>query len=113
MSGFQAPYTPGWDNHGMPIESAIIKQNKLDRKKMSIPEFRNACRDFAGKFVDVQREKMKRLGTLGDWDRPYPVSYTHLDVYKRQMYASEEWYGTPHMGMRSSGSSCDLSLIHI
>ncbi len=71
MSGFQTPYTPGWDNHGMPIESAIIKQNKLDRKKMSIPEFRNACRDFAANFINIQREQMKRLGTLGDWDHPY------------------------------------------
>jgi len=71
MAGFQAPYVPGWDNHGMPIESAIIKQNKLDRKKMSIPEFRNACRDFAAKFVDIQRDQFKRLGVLGEWDKPY------------------------------------------
>ncbi|MEG2518656.1 MAG: isoleucine--tRNA ligase [Oscillospiraceae bacterium] len=71
MSGFQAPYVPGWDNHGMPIESAIIKQNKLDRKKMSIPEFRDACHDFAQSFVDIQRDQFKRLGVLGDWDHPY------------------------------------------
>jgi len=71
MSGFCAPYVPGWDNHGMPIESAIIKQNKLDRKKMSIPEFRNACRDFATNFVNIQREQFKRLGVLGEWDKPY------------------------------------------
>ena len=43
MQGYYAPYIPGWDNHGMPIESAIIKKNKLDRKKMSISEFRDAC----------------------------------------------------------------------
>ncbi|NCB73682.1 MAG: isoleucine--tRNA ligase [Clostridia bacterium] len=71
MAGFQAPYVPGWDNHGMPIESAIIKQNKLDRKNMSIPEFRNACRDFAAKFVDIQRDQFKRLGVIGEWDKPY------------------------------------------
>jgi len=71
MTGWQAPYTPGWDNHGMPIESAIIKQNKLDRKKMSIPEFRDACHAFAENFVNIQREQFKRLGVLGDWDRPY------------------------------------------
>ena len=47
MSGYRTPYVPGWDNHGMPIESAIIRQNKLDRKKMSIPEFRSACQKFA------------------------------------------------------------------
>ena len=47
MSGYRVPFTPGWDNHGMPIESAIIKQNKLNRKSMSIPEFRSACHKFA------------------------------------------------------------------
>ena len=55
----------------MPIESAIIKQNKLDRKKMSIPEFRTACEKFAQNFVDIRREEFKRLGVLGDWDHPY------------------------------------------
>ena len=71
MTGWYAPYTPGWDNHGMPIESAIIKKNKLDRKSMSIPEFRNACREFAGSYVDRQREQFKRLGVIGDWENPY------------------------------------------
>ncbi len=71
MSGFRVPYTPGWDNHGMPIESAIIKQNKLDRKKMSIPEFRNACHKFAEDFVEKQRDQFIRLGIHGDWAKPY------------------------------------------
>jgi isoleucyl-tRNA synthetase len=71
MAGFHAPYTPGWDNHGMPIESAIIKQNKLDRKKMTIPEFRSACEDFAQNFINIQREQFIRLGVLGDWQHPY------------------------------------------
>ena len=71
MTGKKAPYIPGWDNHGMPIESAIIKKNKLDRKKMSVAEFRNACKQFASDFVDIQRTSFKRLGVLGEWDRPY------------------------------------------
>ena len=71
MSGFKVPYVPGWDNHGMPIESAIIKKNKLDRKKMSISEFRSACHKFAQDFVDIQMTSFKRLGVLGDWDNPY------------------------------------------
>ncbi|MDR0491889.1 MAG: isoleucine--tRNA ligase [Oscillospiraceae bacterium] len=71
MTGWFAPYTPGWDNHGMPIESAIIKKNKLDRKKMSIPEFREACQEFAWSYVDRQRDQFKRLGVIGDWDNPY------------------------------------------
>ncbi len=71
MEGFRAPYRPGWDNHGMPIESAIIKKNKLDRKRMSIPEFRSACEKFASDYVDIQRTSFKRLGVTGDWDHPY------------------------------------------
>ena len=71
MSGFYAPYIPGWDNHGMPIESAIIKQNKLNRKKMSISDFRRACHEFAMKYVGIQMDSFKRLGVLGEWDKPY------------------------------------------
>ncbi len=71
MTGWHAPYVPGWDNHGMPIESAIIKKNKLDRKKMSVPEFRSACHQFAADFVDIQRSQFIRLGVLGDWEHPY------------------------------------------
>ncbi len=71
MEGYRVPYIPGWDNHGMPIESAIIKKNKIDRKKMSIPEFRTACHKFAQKYVDVQKGQFVRLGVTGDWDHPY------------------------------------------
>ena len=71
MRGYYTPYVPGWDNHGMPIESAIIKKNKLNRKAMSIPEFRSACHDFAQHYIDVQREGFKRIGVVGDWDHPY------------------------------------------
>ncbi len=71
MSGYRVPFVPGWDNHGMPIESAIIKKNKLDRKKMSIPEFRDACHAFAQNFVNVQKEQFIRLGITGDWEHPY------------------------------------------
>jgi isoleucyl-tRNA synthetase len=71
MTGWHVSYTPGWDNHGMPIESAIIKQQKLNRKQMSIPEFRDACHEFAQNYVDIQMEQFKRLGVLADWDHPY------------------------------------------
>ena len=71
MSGFQVPYTPGWDNHGMPIESAIIKEQKLNHKAMSVSEFRTACHAYAEHYLDVQRTGFKRLGVLGDWEHPY------------------------------------------
>ncbi len=71
MLGYQATYVPGWDNHGMPIESAIIKKNKLNHKTMPIPEFRSACEAFAESYVQRQMASFKRLGVVGDWERPY------------------------------------------
>ncbi len=71
MQGYYTPYVPGWDNHGMPIESAIIKKNKLNRKAMPIPEFRTACAEFAENYIQRQMAGFKRLGVIGDWEHPY------------------------------------------
>ena len=71
MEGYLVPFTPGWDNHGMPIESAIIKKNKIDRKKMSISDFRRQCHEFAQDYVNIQMGQFKRLGVVADWERPY------------------------------------------
>ena len=71
MAGYQVWYTPGWDNHGMPIESAIIKEQKLNHKAMSVSEFRSACEQYARKYVGIQMENFRRLGVLGEWDNPY------------------------------------------
>ena len=71
MRGYYTPYIPGWDNHGMPIESAIIEEQKLNHKAMSVADFRSACEAYALKYVGIQREGFKRLGVVGDWDHPY------------------------------------------
>ncbi|MBR5343457.1 MAG: isoleucine--tRNA ligase [Oscillospiraceae bacterium] len=71
MRGYWTPYIPGWDNHGMPIESAIIKEQKLNHKAMSVSDFRTACHDYAEKYVQKQKEGFMRLGVIGDWDHPY------------------------------------------
>ena len=71
MRGYYTPYVPGWDNHGMPIESAIIKEQKLNHKAMSVADFRRACEAYARKYVDLQREGFRRLGVIGDWEHPY------------------------------------------
>ncbi|WP_026700162.1 isoleucine--tRNA ligase [Salibacterium aidingense] len=71
MNGFHAPYVPGWDTHGLPIETALTKNKKVDRKKMSVAEFRKACEEYALDQLDRQREQFKRLGVRGDWDNPY------------------------------------------
>ncbi len=74
MSGKDAPYVPGWDCHGLPIEWMIEKQyqkKKIKKDDVDPIEFRAECRAFAAKWVDVQREEFKRLGIFGDWDKPY------------------------------------------
>jgi isoleucyl-tRNA synthetase len=71
MAGFRAPYIPGWDTHGLPIELAVERELKDKRSKMSSAEVRAACRDYAMKYVGIQREEFKRLGVLGQWDDPY------------------------------------------
>ncbi len=71
MRGYYTPYIPGWDNHGMPIESAIIKEQKLNHKEMSVADFRSACQAYAEKYIGIQKEGFKRLGVIGDWDNLY------------------------------------------
>lgn len=71
MLGFRAPYVPGWDTHGLPIELAVERDLGGKRHAMSAADFRRACRDYALKFVDIQRQEFRRLGILGDWGKPY------------------------------------------
>jgi isoleucyl-tRNA synthetase len=71
MAGFDAPYVPGWDCHGLPIELNVEKEKHAPDKDRSPVEFRRACRAYAEKYVASQREDFKRLGILGDWDAPY------------------------------------------
>ena len=76
MAGFHAPYTPGWDTHGLPIERQAIKAYGMDRDKVSVAEFRSKCEEFAREHVDTQRTQFKRLGVIGDWENPY-LTLTH------------------------------------
>jgi isoleucyl-tRNA synthetase len=72
MAGFRTPYVPGWDTHGLPIELAVEREiPRGKREAMSAAEIRRACRDYALRWVDVQRAEFQRLGVLGDWARPY------------------------------------------
>lgn len=70
MSGFYAPYVPGWDTHGLPIEQVLAKQG-VKRKEMDLVEYLKMCRDYALSQVEKQREDFKRLGVSGDWENPY------------------------------------------
>ncbi|MDA8241346.1 MAG: isoleucine--tRNA ligase [Nitrospiraceae bacterium] len=71
MKGRYAPYVPGWDCHGLPIELQVDKNLGEKKDKIDIVEKRTLCKEYASKFVDIQREEFKRLGVFGDWDDPY------------------------------------------
>src|SRR5438093_1390766 len=77
MSGFNAVYVPGWDCHGLPIEHQVDKELGLDRPGIDVRnamdpiEKRRKCREYANRFIDIQRSEFKRLGVFGDWDNPY------------------------------------------
>ncbi|MEW4223359.1 isoleucine--tRNA ligase [Rossellomorea marisflavi] len=70
MSGFHAPYVPGWDTHGLPIEQALTNKG-VKRKEMTVAEFRKLCEEYAYEQVDNQRAQFKQLGVRGDWENPY------------------------------------------
>jgi isoleucyl-tRNA synthetase len=71
LAGFNAPYVPGWDCHGLPIEINVDKELGPRKAKMSVVEIRRECRRYAGDFVDLQRQDFKRLGVFGEWSKPY------------------------------------------
>ncbi|WP_217520905.1 isoleucine--tRNA ligase [Vibrio metschnikovii] len=71
LSGFDAPYIPGWDCHGLPIELMVEKKVGKPGQKVTAAEFREKCRDYAAGQVEGQKESFKRLGILGEWDKPY------------------------------------------
>lgn len=71
MQGYDAPYVPGWDTHGLPIEQQAIKNLGIDRHRTDVVDFRKHCQEYALKYVGIQKEEFKRLGVRGDWDNPY------------------------------------------
>jgi isoleucyl-tRNA synthetase len=71
MEGFKSPYVPGWDCHGLPIEHQVLKNLGPKKEGMSQHEIRKLCREYAEKFIGIQREEFKRLGVFGDWENPY------------------------------------------
>ena len=100
MRGYDTPYIPGWDNHGMPIESAIIKQNKLNHKAMSVADFRTACHEFADHYIDVQREGFKRMGVVGDWEHPYKTMDPGFEAQEVRVFGKMYRNGHIYKGLK-------------
>ena len=71
MMGYDAPYVPGWDCHGLPIELKVDRELGAKKRALSVADFRRACREYAEKYVEIQRQEFERLGVLGLWSKPY------------------------------------------
>jgi isoleucyl-tRNA synthetase len=85
MAGFNAPYVPGWDCHGLPIEHNVDKQLGSKKKEMTPVQIRQECRAYAAKFVDIQKEEFKRFGVTGQWDDPYlTMNYAYEATIARE-----------------------------
>ena len=100
MRGYYTPYVPGWDNHGMPIESAIIKKNKLNHKAMPVTEFRSACEAFAQDFIDRQMAGFRRLGVMGDWAHPYKTMDKHFEAEEVKVFGEMYRKGYIYKGLK-------------
>ena len=100
MRGYWTPYIPGWDNHGMPIESAIIKEKGAIHKTMSVQDFRSACEDYANHYIDVQREGFKRLGVIGDWDNPYKTMNKGFEADEVRVFGKMYANGHIYKGLK-------------
>ncbi len=98
MQGFRAPYVPGWDCHGMPIEHQLLKELGLTKQQIDQVSFRTKARAYTQRYVEIQREQFKRLGVLGDWDHPYltmapDYELTILRVFKELVKQGSIYHG--------------------
>lgn len=99
MTGFQAPYVPGWDTHGLPIETALAKK-KVNRKKMTASEFREKCAEYALKQVDNQRAQFKQLGVRGDWENPYLTLNKDYEAAQIEVFGEMAKKGYIYKGLK-------------
>ncbi|MEW6182658.1 MAG: isoleucine--tRNA ligase [Bacillota bacterium] len=100
MSGFDAPYVPGWDTHGLPIEQQAIKTLGINRHRMKPVEFRRHCREYALKFVDIQRKEFERLGVRGDWRNPYLTLIPEYEARQIEVFGEMAGKGYIYKGLR-------------
>ncbi|WP_091834657.1 isoleucine--tRNA ligase [Marininema halotolerans] len=101
LQGYDAPYIPGWDTHGLPIEQAVTSKKKVDRKKMDPVAFRKICEDYALSFVEKQKEQFKRLGVRGDWDHPYITLKPEYEAEQIRLFGEMAKRGHVYRGYRS------------
>lgn len=99
MSGYRAPYVPGFDTHGLPIEQVLTKKG-VKRKEMSMADYLKACRDYALSQVDKQREDFKRLGVAGDWENPYITLQPEYEAAQIRVFGKMAENGYIYQGLK-------------
>lgn len=100
MAGYDAPYVPGWDTHGLPIELKALKALKLDRHKIDPVELRQKCAEYARHWVGVQREEFQRLGVRGDWEHPYLTLEPAFEAKEIEVFGAMAMQGHIYRGMK-------------
>ncbi|MBS4217820.1 isoleucine--tRNA ligase [Bacillus sp. FJAT-49711] len=99
MSGYCAPYVPGWDTHGLPIEQALTNKG-VKRKEMTVAEFRELCTKYAYEQIDNQRREFKRLGVRGDWENPYITLKPEYEAQQIQVFGEMAKKGYIYKGKK-------------
>ena len=101
MSGYDSPYVPGWDCHGLPIEIKV--DNDLGRKKLEMDpmQVRDACRRYAEKYLDLQREQFKRLGVFGRWQQPYSTMTPQYESVVMEIFFAFYEHNMVYKGLKS------------
>ncbi|HIW88930.1 MAG TPA: isoleucine--tRNA ligase, partial [Candidatus Ligilactobacillus excrementipullorum] len=99
MMGFRAPYVPGWDTHGLPIEQQLKKAG-VDRKSLSIADFREKCREYALEQVEKQKKDFKRLGVAGEWDHPYVTLDPSFEAHEIRVFGKMAEKGLIYKGKK-------------
>ena len=101
MTGFKAPYVPGWDTHGLPTElKARKKAGVSNSSEISDVELRKICRDFALSYIDGQREQFKRLGGIGEWDNPYITLKHEFEATQIEVFSEMACKGYIYRGLK-------------
>jgi isoleucyl-tRNA synthetase len=100
MAGFDAPYVPGWDCHGLPIEFKVDHNLGKRKATMTVAEIRAECRAYAAKFVDIHRREFKRLGILGEWAHPYLTMSAEYEAVIAQAFVDFLHHGYVYKGLK-------------
>lgn len=99
MTGFHAPYVPGWDTHGLPIEQALVNKG-VNRKEHSVAEFRKMCEEYAYSQIDSQRSQFKRIGVRGNWENPYITLKPEFEARQIQVFGEMAKKGYIYKGLK-------------